>query len=255
MFGFKEAFAADLRSRVSVLFWLLLTLFVVFAGPFGSYESMGLTQRVLIGLPSVFVIMLAGTLVRLLVSILMMPCAPRLAAIVTALAASAVLTPLILELLALIAGHVAIMQPHPVELAVLVLSLSLAHSALRYQAGQEVRATSVQASVAAHRPEHRILQRIEPEQRGAILAMSVRDHYVDVQTDKATVSLLLRFGDAMAEVAPQAGVQVHRSHWVAWAAIGGVEREGSKLYLRLTDHTRVPVSKNHRAKLDARGLL
>jgi hypothetical protein len=251
MFGFKEAFAADLRSRVSVLFWLLLTLFVVFAGPFGSYESMGLTQRVLIGLPSVFVLMLAGTLIRLLVSILMMPCAPRLAAIVTAIAASAVLTPLILELLALIAGHVAIMQPHPVELAVLVLSLSLAHSALRYQAGQDVRARPVDV----HWPVHRILQRIEPEQRGAILAMAVRDHYVDVQTDKGTVSLLLRFGDAMAEVEPQAGVQVHRSHWVAWAAIDGVEREGSKLYLRLTDDTRVPVSKNHRAKLEARGLL
>ena len=67
-------------------------------------------------------------------------------------------------------------------------------------------------------------------------------------------SLLLRFSDAIAEVEEE-GAQVHRSHWVAWAAVEAVERDGIKLFLRLKSGARVPVSKNNREKLEARGLI
>ena len=103
-------------------------------------------------------------------------------------------------------------------------------------------------------PEPRLVQRLDPGLRGPILSISVRDHYVDVMTGHGTASLLMRFGDAIAE-AGVAGAQVHRSHWVAWDAIDTVEREGAKLFLRLKPGMRVPVSKNHRDKLELRGLI
>ena len=99
------------------------------------------------------------------------------------------------------------------------------------------------------------MQRIDPHLRGKLLAISVQDHYVDVYTSAGKARVLLRLSDAIAEADPVEGTQVHRSHWVAWQAVEAVEREGLKMFLRLTDGLRVPVSKNHRDKVEERGFL
>lgn len=252
---FLQAYAAELRSRVSVVFWTLLTFFVVVSGPFGSYQSMPISQRVLIFVPTFFVLMLLGTLIRQSVSVWVLPRKPRLAMIATAVVAAQVLPPLVMQMVSASSGHPDLLQLAPVELSVLILGVFLAQSALTTRASQGLSYDDAAGGARRLLPEHRLLHRIEPEQRGAVLAISVRDHYVDVQTRKGTVSLLLRFGDAIAELDPLAGVQVHRSYWVAWEAIEAVEREGVKLYLKLTHGARVPVSKNHRYKLEARGLI
>lgn len=96
---------------------------------------------------------------------------------------------------------------------------------------------------------------MEPELRGALVSMTVRDHYVDVVTSAGLSSLLLRFSDAMDETEGVPGAQVHRSHWVAWSAVTGTEREPGKLFLLLSDGSRIPVSRAHRAKLEERGLV
>ena len=44
------------------------------------------------------------------------------------------------------------------------------------------------------------------------------------------------------------------SHWVAWAAIDGVEREGGKLVV-VTGDEKLPVSRSYRQALVERGLL
>jgi DNA-binding LytR/AlgR family response regulator len=85
------------------------------------------------------------------------------------------------------------------------------------------------------------------------MLVSVRDHYVDVLTDKGKASLLMRFSDAIAETSPEPGARVHRSYWVAWAAVAATERSGATLRLRLTDGTLVPVSRAQRATVEARG--
>jgi len=104
-------------------------------------------------------------------------------------------------------------------------------------------------------PGYRLLQRLVPELRGDLVLISVRDHYVDVRTTRGQASLLLRFSDAMAEAGDVDGTQVHRSHWVAWDAVEGVNRAGGKVYLSLRNGGPVPVSRNHRAKLQDRGLI
>jgi DNA-binding LytR/AlgR family response regulator len=87
---------------------------------------------------------------------------------------------------------------------------------------------------------------------GDIWAITVRDHYVDVQTSLGKASMLLRFADAVAEAEPTLGTQVHRSHWVAWQGVGSVCREGGKVMLHLKNGSQIPVSRNHRDKVDTR---
>lgn len=107
----------------------------------------------------------------------------------------------------------------------------------------------------AQAPLPRVVQRLDPDQRGRLISLSVRNHHVDVVTARGQGSVLLRFSDALAETAPEEGTQVHRSHWVAWWAIEAAEPAQGKLWLRLTGGGRLPVSKTHRAKLDERGLV
>ena len=101
----------------------------------------------------------------------------------------------------------------------------------------------------------RIVRRLDAALQGRLVAMTVRDHYVDVYTVKGRGSVLLRFADAMAEAEGEAGGQIHRSHWVAWWAVTGVDKAEGKVWVTLAQDMRLPVSKSHRAKLEERGLL
>jgi hypothetical protein len=250
---FIDEFKAELSYRVSLVFWAAVTLFVVIAGPFGSYETMSLIKRIVIGVPLMAMLMIVGITLRALVFHFVAGCGFRTASALTAAAAALVMAPVAQGLLHLTPIGNGLTSPGLPELAILVFSLSLGHSSVR-------RVLDTQSETGADEggaqdPAVRLLHRLEPTKRGPILAMSGRDHYVDVHTGVGRTSLLMRFSDAIAEVDPAAGVQVHRSHWVAWGQIETVEREGVKTYLRLKHGGRVPVSKNHRAKLEERGLI
>lgn len=86
-----------------------------------------------------------------------------------------------------------------------------------------------------------------------IIALSVEDHYVRVYSDERTEMLLLRLSDAIKEMAPQEGMQVHRSWWVARDAIVTSKRDGRNLRLSLSDGLEVPVSRAYVTKLKQSG--
>jgi hypothetical protein len=96
----------------------------------------------------------------------------------------------------------------------------------------------------------RLLQRIDADKRGRIQHLSVRDHYVVVQTDLGQSTLLMRFADALNEVEGIDGIRVHRSHWVARTAVAGVERQGGKVHVRLRDGRKVPVSRSYLGQVE-----
>lgn len=104
-------------------------------------------------------------------------------------------------------------------------------------------------------PLPRIVMRLEPALRGPLVALSVRDHYVDVQTLAGRGTLLMRLGDAVAEVGPVAGAQMHRSHWVAWDQVTGVDRSGDRIALVMAAGPQIPVSRTNRPRLVERGLI
>lgn len=115
--------------------------------------------------------------------------------------------------------------------------------------------SAARSALAAAPEQPRLLQRIEANLHGPLVSISVRDHYVDVRTEAGKASLLMRLSDAIAETEGVDGAQVHRSHWVNWHAVKGVDRHGGNLVLRMADGAPIPVSRNHREKLEERGLI
>ena len=101
----------------------------------------------------------------------------------------------------------------------------------------------------------RILSRLPFEKRGALMALSVSDHYVEVTTTKGKELVLMRLSDAMDETGTVAGLQVHRSHWVALNAVEKSRREGAKAVLTLKTGDEVPVSRTYLPAVKRAGLL
>ena len=83
----------------------------------------------------------------------------------------------------------------------------------------------------------RILRRVPDEMRGQLMRITVRDHYVDIYTDKGKHRVLMRLRDATEEAEADGldGFCVHRSHWVMRDAIERVERISGRDILCLTD--------------------
>lgn len=73
-------------------------------------------------------------------------------------------------------------------------------------------------------------------------------------TDRGKTLLLLRLSDAINETAGEAGVQIHRSHWVALAAVSKVVRAQGKLFVELPDGRRLPVSRSFLAAAREAGI-
>lgn len=100
-----------------------------------------------------------------------------------------------------------------------------------------------------------LLDRLPLEKRGPLVALSVEDHYVRVRTTKGEEMVLMRLGDAIREVEPCRGVQVHRSHWVALDQVDAARREGDRAILTMHGGFEIPVSRANVAAVRDAGLL
>lgn len=100
-----------------------------------------------------------------------------------------------------------------------------------------------------------VLDRLPLDKRGALVALSVEDHYVRVRTVQGEEMVLMRLGDAVREAAPCAGLQVHRSHWVALDQVRAARREGDRAVLSMTHGPDIPVSRANMAAIRDAGLL
>ena len=109
---------------------------------------------------------------------------------------------------------------------------------------REERATAAVSALLARLPVHK---------RGELHHLRMQDHYVEVHTDRGMEMVLLRFRDALREVEEVDGLQVHRSHWVARAAVERVERRDGRVTLLLVNGSTVPVSRSFAPALRARG--
>ena len=98
-----------------------------------------------------------------------------------------------------------------------------------------------------------LLERLPRPLRGPLWRISVADHYVEVTTDKGSSLVLMRLSDAIKEVAPTAGLQVHRSHWVALDAVRRGTRQNGRPALELVDGSVVPVSRTYLVAVRAAG--
>ena len=248
--GFVDdsVFGTARRDVVQVLgaprTWLALALvatLIGLAGPFGTYRSMGLGERLFY-----WGIVVAGTFSIGSVSTSVTEIWARsrrwsrIAIIGFSSAAAAVpVTGFVIavETLFWSAPPASAIPVLYLQAATVVVGISLGFSLFE--------GTPVEVRPDGTPP---ILQRLDGHQRGALVRLAAQDHYVEVVTENGRALLLMRFQDAIAETAPTEGLQVHRSHWVAHRAVANTRRANGRTYLVTSDGFEVPVS---RGLLDA----
>jgi len=88
-----------------------------------------------------------------------------------------------------------------------------------------------------------------------VLCLQMEDHYVRVHRASGSSLELMPLHEAVRRFGAADGLQVHRSWWVAAAAVTQAERDMRNWRLRLTNGTTVPVARNRIAAIRARGWL
>ena len=94
----------------------------------------------------------------------------------------------------------------------------------------------------AARLEARFLDRLPPQVGRDVICLKVRGHYITVVTTAGSGTLLMRFADAVAEL-EGAGMQVHRSFWVAYRHVTAIKQREGRTVACLTGGEVVPVSR------------
>jgi hypothetical protein len=80
-------------------------------------------------------------------------------------------------------------------------------------------------------------------------ALEAEDHYVRVYTEAGEALVRMRFADALTAVQGRAGVQPHRSWWVAQESVIAMSSSGGRTVLTLIGGRQVPVSRAARPRL------
>lgn len=100
----------------------------------------------------------------------------------------------------------------------------------------------------------KFLERLPLRLRGADLwAVEAEDHYLRLHTSRGQDLILMRLADAVAELDGLEGAQVHRSWWVARAALTDVKLGDGRATLTLKDGAQVPVSRTYAKALREAG--
>ncbi|THD85011.1 LytTR family transcriptional regulator [Aliigemmobacter aestuarii] len=231
------------------------------SGPFGSFQALDLWPRMAFWAGAALVAVLLGLIVDAFVTEIMGLRGFGRGAMMTSALVTALLTgPLLLVCEQMFGAHLSLMD-YSAEFGVFVFCVTLSAAAVRLalKTGNALPDAFTLAEAEPHSTSDprspRLLERLPEEVRAEVVSVSVRDHYVDVKTEAGKASLLMRFSDAIAELEGVDGDQVHRSHWVAWNHVTGAERVGNKLAVLMRCGRRIPVSRNHRDKLEERGLI
>jgi hypothetical protein len=237
------------RQRYGVLLLpLAVALMLAAVGAFGSYISMGLPLRLLH-------FATVGLLVGALATALSVAAQRYLFAgaqpFWSVLAIAAVTAPpggwIVWELLSLWAPKA---LPHVsyVELTGQVLVINLLIGPViwwlrRPSTGPVARVPALAVPSAPAEPDPLRSKLPFALRNAAILSLSAEDHYVRVRTDRGQALVLMNLSDAVVALGPDAGVRIHRSHWVARDIARGATRQAGRLVVRLDDDTALPVSR------------
>ena len=103
-------------------------------------------------------------------------------------------------------------------------------------------------------PQAKFLRRLPLANRAPLVRIEAQDHYLNVVTLKGSALILLRLSEAVKELEGVAGLLVHRSHWVALAAVTAHRRDKGRDLLVMSDGTEVPVSRSNKSAAQDAGL-
>ena len=96
------------------------------------------------------------------------------------------------------------------------------------------------------------LRHLDQPLNGELLRVEAQEHYVRLVSDQENRMVLYRFNDIVSELPGKLGMQVHRSHWVAFAAAESLYRDSGRLWLTITDGSKIPVSRKYSEDVQSR---
>jgi DNA-binding LytR/AlgR family response regulator len=245
----QAIFASPRTLMCMVAAVLLLGL----SGPFGTFEAFDGVSRLVYWL---FVVVFSYAFARTAAGLAMALLAPRIAfqplrILLVSLAASVPAALVVITISAIAYGATSPREWAQYWLYCFAVSLALT-AILSVNAEAEAKAA---ASAQPIPPAPAIFERLPLPARGKLVRLSVADHYVEVVTDKGKTLVLMRLGDAMREVEPTKGLQIHRSHWVALSAVQKSVRVEGKPMVELADGTRLPISRSFLPAAKLAGLI
>jgi hypothetical protein len=109
-------------------------------------------------------------------------------------------------------------------------------------------------------PPEKSASDIQPESRrfpslvresigGELVSMTSELHYVNVRTTVGSGLLLYNLRDAISELNPDSGIQIHRSHWVALTQITKLKKSKEGYVCELSSGDVFPVSRRRIAEV------
>lgn len=113
-------------------------------------------------------------------------------------------------------------------------------------------AQTPQAMSAAATGIELLFQKLPAQIGRDIICLKAQEHYTEVVTRLGRATIYMRFSDAVALASGAIeGARIHRSYWVAQAAVCGLERADGKTMLRLDGGELLPVSRTYQHQLPA----
>lgn len=100
--------------------------------------------------------------------------------------------------------------------------------------------------------EPAFLQKVPAHLGREVISLQAEQHYTRVRTPVGDCLILHPFGDAVAQLDPALGQQVHRSYWAAYVHIVKLDRAGQGGVLQMSDGSSAKVSRTYFNALKAR---
>lgn len=95
----------------------------------------------------------------------------------------------------------------------------------------------------------RFMQELRNRSLGELISISSELHYLRVVTTDSEVMFLYNLKDALEELPPEAGVHIHRSHWVARGHVKELKKRNGSSECILSNGKRLPVSRRKFAEV------
>lgn len=252
-------------ARRAEMLGILLAIGFAFGwlGPFGTYNSLGLVERLAFWMIGMSVIGLLSTSTAQMVARAAPAWPLPLRALASALivAVPGMLVTVALRSLFRDSPPISAVDLPRVYLYVTIVSalVGIPMMLLR-QRRSESEDAGMPPAAAPERPStppsgSSFLRRIPPRLGAELLYIATEDHYLRVTTKLGSDLILFRLSDAIAELGPAAGQQVHRSYWVARDAVAAIERNGHRTSLTLVNGAEIPVSRTYLRNLRDAGWL
>lgn len=89
--------------------------------------------------------------------------------------------------------------------------------------------------------------KLPPHLTRDIIAVRAQDHYVEVTTSNGSAMVLMRLGDAVLDLEPLGGMQVHRSWWINLSHVVQTEKGANGPEAVLSSQQRIPIGRSYRA--------